>query len=202
MKQNRNYLVTAVEGLNGVGKSTLVSQFVARHSEVPYAYSAPEMYLKHGDFKKYILFDASPVASALYYLAALADTRRQLDRESVAGTHYLFDRSVWSTVAAAYAKDPATYEPLMRTVSALGESLLIPDTVVVLRGSYETCQRRISGKSSGAEFDRDSRIVFERKYELYDRIAADGYDVRFIDTDGKSAAEVLTEFENLRLFSA
>ena len=193
--------VVAVEGLNGVGKSTLVRAYSKRHPEVCSGYSVPEVYLADPALKKYILFRACPIASALYYIGALADSRRKMQKEASSG-RILSDRSIWSTIAAAYAKDPSCLMPLLETVEALKADLVLPDTVVVLKGSYETCQARIGSKKSGAEFDADSRLVFERKYEVYDALKNGGYDVRFIETDGKSPEEVLLEFEALPIWGA
>lgn len=195
MNQKR---IVAVEGLNGVGKSTLVEAYARRHPEVVHAYSTPAIYMADAKLKEYVLFGATPTASALYYLAALADTKRVVDRSD--GRRFLFDRSIWSTLAAAYAKDPALLGPMMETVRILEPNLLIPDVVVVLRARFTTCQARIAGKSSGAEMDRDTELIFNRKYELYDRVKAAGYDVRFIDTDNLGPEEAFAVFEKLDIW--
>ena len=184
--------IVAVEGLNGVGKSSLICRYRQDHPDVPTGYAVPKCYLADRDRMTYMLFEATPAASALYYLAGNADFRREL--EASGAKRFLSDRSVWSTVAAAYAKDPSLLPELLDTVDALQDRLVIPDTVIVLRGSYETCLGRIAAKASGAEFDRDSETVFWRKYELYDLLRESGYDVRDIATDGKSREEVYAEF--------
>ena len=193
--------IVAVEGLNGVGKSTLVQAYSKRHPEVRSGYSVPEVYLADPPLKKHVLFVATPIASALYYISALADSRRKM-LEGASASRVLCDRSIWSTVAAAYAKDPNCLNPLLDAVEALKADLVLPDAVVVLKGSYETCQARIESKKSGAEFDADSRLVFERKYEVYDALKNGGYDVRVIETDGKSPEEVLLVFEALPIWGA
>ena len=193
--------VVAVEGLNGVGKSTLVRAYSKRHPEVCSGYSVPEVYLADPTLKKHILFKASPIASALYYISALVDSRWKM-KEGMPSSRVLCDRSIWSTVAAAYAKDPNCLKSLLETVEALKADLVLPDVVVVLKGSFETCQARIGSKKFGAEFDDDSRLVFARKYEVYDALKEGGCDVRFIETDGKSPEEVLSEFEALPIWEA
>lgn len=192
IKNSVNCQIVAVEGLNGVGKSSLICRYRQDHPEIPTGYAVPKCYPADRDRMTYMLFEATPAASALYYLAGSADFRREL--EANGAKRFLSDRSVWSTVAAAYAKDPLLLPELFDTVDALKDQLVVPDTVVVLRGSYETCLKRIAGKASGAEFDRDTETALRRKYELYDLLRESGYDVRDIATDGKSREEVYAEF--------
>lgn len=192
VKNSLNCRIVAVEGLNGVGKSSLIRRYRQDHPEIPTGYAVPKDYLADKGRMAYMLFDATPMASALYYLAGNADSRRKLEVDGA--KCFLSDRSVWSTVAAAYAKDPSLLPELLDMVEALQNRLVVPDTVVVLRGSYETCLGRIAAKASGAEFDRDLETAFRRKYELYDLLRESGYDVRDIMTDGKSREDVYAEF--------
>ena len=198
IKNSMNCRIVAVEGLNGVGKSSLICRYRQEHPEVPTGYAVSKGYLADRDRMAYMLFEATPTASALYYLAGNADFRRKLEASGV--KRFLSDRSVWSTVAAAYAKDPSLLPELLDTVDDLQDRLVIPDTVIVLCGSYETCLKRIAGKASGAEFDRDTETAFRRKYELYDLLRESGYDVRDIATDGKSREEVYAEFSAQELW--
>lgn len=174
-----------VEGLNGVGKSTVVERYTAEHPDVTCFYPAHPAYLANAAMKKHALFEATPVAGALYYLAALADQRRELEAKGdLAGRKLLSDRSVWSTIAAAYAKDPAVLPQLLDAVAALQGSLLVPQHVVVLKADFETCRSRIESRGKGTEWDRDTRLVFDRKYRFYDLLAEAGHDVTFVDASG------------------
>jgi len=176
-----------VEGLNGVGKSTVVNRYMAEHPDVTCFYPAHPAYLADTAMKEHALFDATPVASALYYLAALADQRRTLESGGgLAGRKFLSDRSVWSTLAAAYSKDPAILPQLLDAVAPLQGSLLIPQRVVVLKADFETCRSRIESRGKGAKWDRDTRLVFDRKYEFYDMLADGGHDLEFVDARGEA----------------
>ena len=198
--ENAGIRVIALEGLNGVGKSTLAKAYAGRHPDIAAGYSASDIFLKDDKLKKYTLFEADPVTSALFYLSANADSCRRLRMNPPVSRRVLLDRSVWSTVAAAYAKDPDILPTLMDVVFSMRRHLVIPDVVVVLKAPYETCQSRIETKKSGAEFDADTRLAFSRKYELYDILKDSGFDVRFLNTDGKAPCEVLSEFESLDLW--
>lgn len=199
VRNTTNCHIVAVEGLNGVGKSSVIYRYRQDHPEIPAGYAVPKGYLADKERMAYMLFKATPTASALYYLAGNADFRREIENNGE--QRFLSDRSVWSTVAAAYAKDPSLLPSLINTVKDLQDRLVIPDTVVVLRAHYDTCRSRIAAKSSGAEFDRDSEEDFRRKYELYDILKSCGYDVRDVQTDGKTRDEVYAEFSALNLWS-
>ena len=174
-----------IEGLNGVGKSTVVNRYLAEHLDVTCFYPAHPAYLADTAMKKHALFEATPIAGALYYLAALADQRRALEANGgLAGRKLLSDRSIWSTIAAAYAKDPAVLPQLLDAVAALQGSLLVPQNVVVLKADFDTCRIRIESRGKGAEWDRDTRLVFDRKYRFYDLLAEAGHGVTFVDASG------------------
>ncbi len=190
-----------VEGLNGVGKSTVVARYMAEHADVTCFYPAHPAYLADTAMKKHALFEATPVAGALYYLAALADQRRELEAAGgLAGHKFLSDRSVWSTLAAAYAKDPACLDALFGVVAAIRDQLLIPQKTIVLKADFETCRSRIESRGKGAEWDRDTRLVFDRKYRFYELLAEAGHDVAFVNASG-TPDQVYAEIEALQLLS-
>ena len=175
----------SVEGLNGVGKSTVVKRYMSAHPDVTCFYPAHSAYLADSAMKAHALFAATPISGALYYFAALGDQRRKLEMAGgIAGRKFLSDRSVWSTLAAAYAKDPMCLPSLFSVVEAIVDQLLIPQKVVVLKADFETCQSRIRARGHGAEWDRDTKLVFDRKYAFYDQLSAVGHNVVFVDASG------------------
>ena len=189
-----------VEGLNGVGKSTVVEHYMAEHPDVTCFYPAHPAYLADTAMKKHALFEATPVAGALYYLAALADQLRELEANGgLAGRKFLSDRSVWSTLAAAYAKEPTCLDALSHVVAAINYQLLVPQKTIVLKADFETCRSRIESRGKGAEWDRDTSIVFDRKYHFYDLLAAAGHDVTFVDASG-TPDQVYAEIAAVQLF--
>ena len=189
-----------VEGLNGVGKSTVVNRYMAEYPDVTCFYPAHPAYLADAALKKHALFEATPVASALYYLAALADQRRELEATGgLAGRKFLSDRSVWSTLAAAYAKEPTCLDALSNVVAAIKEQLLVPQKVIVLKADFETCRSRIESRGKGVEWDRDTRLDFDRKYRFYDLLAAAGHDVTFVEASG-TPDQVYAEITAVQLF--
>ncbi len=188
-----------VEGLNGVGKSTVVERYMAEHRDVTCFYPAHPAYLADTAMKEHALFEAIPIAGAFYYLAALADQRRELEASGgLAGRKFLSDRSVWSTLAAAYAKDPTCLDALFKVVAAIRDQLLIPQKTIVLKADFETCRSRIESRGKGAEWDRDTRLVFDCKYHFYDLLAAAGHDVTFVNASGTSD-QVYAEIAALQL---
>ena len=78
--------------------------------------------------------------------------------------------------------------------------LMIPDYIVVLKASYETCLERIAKKHSGKEFDKDSKELFEKKSEFYSILRKAGYPMLFLETDDYNADEVYAQFQKLDIF--
>ena len=142
-----------------------------------------------------MLFEAAASTSALYYFSGICESYKLLvdcNYPKIA-----LDRSIWSTFAAAYAKNPDIVPGLLRTVDALKSFLVIPDVIVVLLASFETCQQRIIKKNSGKEFDKDSKDIFNRKQEFYKILDNSGYNIRFIDTEHIAAIDVYKEFDRM-----
>ena len=138
----------------------------------------------------------------LMNISDMAADYRKKEAESLKGP-IVTDRSIWSAVAGFYAKDPNSLKSLLNAVEALrADHVVLPDRVVVLQGSYETCQARIGSRVFNAEYNADSRRDFERRNELYGSLKSGGCDIRFISTDGKSPEEVLSEFEALSIWGA
>lgn len=189
----------AVEGPEGVGKSTLVREYSRRHPEVRTVFCVPEVYLVDLCLLTDVSFRSSPAGQMLINISNIAADYRKQESESLAGP-ILTDRSIWSAVAGCYDKAPGSLRALLDAVEALrADHVVLPDRVVVLKGSYETCQARIGSRVLNAEADADLRRAFKRRNELYGALKSCGYDVQFISTDGKSPEEVLSEFEALSI---
>ena len=190
--------IVAIEGLNGVGKTTLVEHVGASFPSIKTSQSTPAIYIKNIEIRSYILFSASQMASALYYLSGITDLTSLLKREP--SRSILLDRSIWSTLAAAYAKDPQIVPMLFSLLSEMQDYLMIPDYIVVLNASYKTCLERIAKKHSGKEFDKDSEEIFDKKKEFYGILKNAGYPMQFIETDDLDPNEVYYRFQKLDLF--
>ena len=188
--QNDVYVI-AVEGCNGTGKTTLCNEYSIRHPEIEYSLCVPDIYQTEKNMKHYMLFQSSALCSALYYLAGAIEIRK-LHNPSI--NKVLFDRSLWSTFAAAYVKDESIMSDLFNCLKSLRNYLLFPNKVIVLEASYETAIFRISNKSTGAEFDKDKLDEYNKKAFFYHLLKDAGYNVSFIDTENKTETEVYNEF--------
>lgn len=190
----------AVEGPEGVGKSTLVREYSRRHPEVRTVFCVPEVYLVDLCLLTDASFRSSPAGQMLINISNIAADYRKKESESLTGP-ILTDRSIWSAVAGFCEKDPGSLGELLDAVEALrADHVVLPDRVVVLTGSYETCRARIGSRVVNAESDADLRRAFKRRNELYGALKNGVCDVRFISTDGKSPEEVLSEFEALSIW--
>lgn len=199
-KSNGGVRVVAVEGLDGVGKSTLARAYCNRHPKVQYVECEPTVYSVDLYLMTDAEFRASPTGRMLMDIGDMAADYRKREDEALLGP-ILTDRSIWSAVAGFYAKDPTSLKSLLDAVEALrADHVVLPDRVVVLTGSYETCQARLRSRVRCGEFSADLRSDFERRNELYEAMKDGDCDVRFISTDGKSPEDVLSEFEALSVW--
>ena len=193
--------VIGIEGLNGVGKTTLTRNIQNNNTNVKCDLCVPELFTKNKEIKSFMLFEAAATTSALYYLSGICEAFHVIKNESY--SNVVLDRSIWSTFAAAYAKRPEFINDLFHAVDALKGYLIIPDKIIVLLASFETCQQRIINKNSGKEFDKDTKEIFEKKQEFYRILEDSGYDIHFIDTETKTPQDVydeLKQLEDINLF--
>ena len=181
--------VYALEGLNGAGKSTVIKSLRSGRSDICTTYCVPGIFMEPKNLKHFVLDHKEPFVSALYYFSGLVAQSSEM--KEIPEDFVILDRSIWSTLAAAYSKDRETFDLVVKMLVLLQDKIRIPDRVIVLRASFETCLERIMTKGEGKEFDNDTRRDFELKSAFYDLLAQSGYPVDFIETDGKSAEEVL-----------
>lgn len=192
--ENGDTLVFSIEGCNGAGKTTLLNNFKQQHSDIECLLCVPEIYQTAKDTKSFMLFKATALCSALYYFGGAVEVRKTHNKNF---TKVLFDRSLWSTFAAAYAKDESIIPELVACLNIIRGHVYIPDMIIVLEASYETCQARSSKKVEGGEFDKDKKEAHEKKADFYHKLSEAGYNVKFIDVNKISPQEVLIKFENI-----
>jgi thymidylate kinase len=129
--------------------------------------------------------DADWLASAMYFLSGVMESGRDVAR--CAAPLAVMDRSLWSTLAVHYAHDPARLQRLLPLIESVADRLKIPDLIVVLEASPETCRSRIA-KKTGEEraFDSaspDTEVFARREREFYHWLARQGLRLTFVDTD-------------------
>lgn len=194
--------VISIEGCNGAGKTTLLNRYEKEHPDTECHLCVPDIYQTAKDMKRFMLFESSQLCSALYYLAGAVEV---YNRHNAEYSKVLFDRSVWSTFAAAYAKDEAIVPILFSTLNAIKQQVFLPNLIVVLDASYQTAKSRSSQKSVGGEFDKDELYAFTKKREFYDILKSAGYPILFLDVNDNNAEEVYLEFlkilENNRILT-
>lgn len=190
----QNVKVLAIEGCNGVGKTTLLNTYSKQHPDTECTLCVPQVYQTAKEMKNFMLYESSALCSALYYLGGAVEVKRMHNPKF---SKVLFDRSVWSTFDAAYAKDKTILQELFECLKAIKEYVFIPNHIIVLEASYTTCKNRIVRKSVGSEFDKDSIEQFVKKKNFYRLLKDSGYPITFIDVDTLSKEEVYQRFENL-----
>lgn len=187
----QNVKVLAIEGCNGVGKTTLLNTYSKLHPDTECTLCVPQVYQTAKDMKHFMLYESSALCSALYYLGGAVEVKRM---HNPTYSKILFDRSVWSTFAAAYTKEESIILELFDCLETIKQYVFIPNHIVVLEASYITCRNRIAKKSAGSEFDKDSYNQFVKKIHFYKMLANSGYPISFIDVNELTEEEVYQKF--------
>lgn len=183
--------VFSIEGCNGAGKTTLLNRYMKDHPDTECRLCVPDIYQTAKDIKQFMLFESTPLCSALYYLGGAVEVCCQHNNNY---SKILYDRSVWSTFAAVYAKDETLLPTLFNCLESIKNKIFLPDYIFVLDATYETCKARSNNKSHGGEFDKDEVLTFNKKRHFYQLLKDAGYPLSFLDVNNKSAEEVYTTF--------
>lgn len=152
------------------------------------------IYQTSKDMKRFMLFESSALCGALYYFAGAVEMRH---KHNIRFNKVLFDRSIWSTFAAAYSKDESILPELFECLQVIKHSILLPDLIVVLDVSYEKAMCRSKKKVVGGEFDNDEQIQFQKKKEFFKHLSKSGYNVLFIDTNNLTVDDVYINFKEI-----
>ena len=133
----------AIEGLDGVGKSTLVNKLAELFSG--HAMSTPGAALR--DIRPTVLeaFAQDELAKALFYAASVSSVGRQALRLAQSGKWVFMDRYWGSTLA--YAKARGVTADLV----ALSRHLIAPDITVLLTLDEPERQRRLHARGATVE---------------------------------------------------
>lgn len=193
----------AIEGGNGVGKTTLIERLRATHPDwtirrgVPDAWMEPQMKMR-------MIRDADWMASAFYFFSGSMELKRELAefiQQQVSPPKICLDRSLWSTLAVHVGHDPKRLVQLMPMLELMGGHVCVPNKTVVLTASPETLRRRVSEK-------KPSERVFDELTQNYDyweqesafyhwlreavaEVGLPQFQVEIVNTDNLSSDEVV-----------
>lgn len=133
----------AVEGLDGIGKSTLVQNLAETFSG--HSMSTPGNSLR--DIRKVVMNDFSDdeLAKALFYAASVSSQGKKARKMAESGEWIFMDRYWDSTIAYAKARGVTAY------LEYLSEILPPPDLTVLLLLDESERQRRLHARGATAE---------------------------------------------------
>lgn len=132
-----------IEGLDGIGKSTVVQQLAAHFSG--HAMSTPGPALRECRPTVLQAFAKDELAKALFYTASVSSQGRQARRLAEAGDWVFMDRYWDSTLAYARARGVSA------DLDALGSALVPPDLTVLLVLDEAERQSRLAARGATAE---------------------------------------------------
>ncbi|WP_172976014.1 AAA family ATPase [Halomonas sp. THAF5a] len=133
----------AIEGLDGVGKSTVVQQLAKHFSGHAMSTPGPELF----DCREAVLqaFAGDELAKALFYTASVSSQGRKAGNLAKRGEWVFMDRYWASTLAYAKARG------VTAELDQLGKSLIQPDLTVLLILDETERQRRLHGRGATVE---------------------------------------------------
>lgn len=138
--------MVVIEGLDGVGKSTLVEALGARLGAV--VLSTPGR--AFGDVRRAAeaAFDGAPLARQLFFAATVLAASERAAHVLAAGDDVVVDRYLLSTLTYAQARGPT-----LELDAVLG-ALTVPDLTVYLRVDEAERRRRIHARAGSTDEDR------------------------------------------------
>jgi thymidylate kinase len=183
-------LIIALEGPNGVGKTTLCARLAASLC-APSCLGTESAWLSRA-FKTRMIRDAEWFASAMFFLSGCFEQVRGLC--SSGASLVIMDRSLWSTLAVHAAERIQRLEAILTMLRPITAEIRVPDLTLVLEASFETCQTRISQKE-GVSRALDALTATEgfhrRECEFYRWLGRQLPTVRFLNVDTLTAVEAL-----------
>ena len=181
--------VVALEGPNGVGKSTLGAA-LADALDVPVCLGIDSAWFSDA-FKIRMIRDADWFASAMFFLSGCFEQMRVL-RESPAPL-VIMDRSIWSTLAVHAAEELQRLEAMLTMLRPIAAGIRVPDFTLVLEASLETCKNRIDHKA-GVSRTLDeltaTQSFHSREHDFYRWLGNQVPTLSFLNVDTLSAAQV------------
>ncbi|WP_223430503.1 dTMP kinase [Pseudomonas sp. GL-B-26] len=133
----------AIEGLDGVGKSTVLNRLAELLSG--HAMSTPGPALRSSRQTILKAFAHDELAKALFYTASVSSEGRQARRLADRGEWVFMDRYWASTLAYAKARGVSA------DLEALGKSLIQPDITILLLLDEQERQKRLHARGATAE---------------------------------------------------
>lgn len=144
----------AIEGLDGVGKSTVIQQLAECFSG--HAMSTPGAALRESRQAMLQAFAEDELAKALFYAASVSSQGKQARHRAERGEWIFMDRYWASTFAYARARGvTADLEPLSK-------SLCQPDMTILLMLDESERQRRLQARGATPEDVETLDPVFRR----------------------------------------
>lgn len=193
MSARRPPLFIVVEGLDGAGKSTAARALAVELAAVELKTPGAELAPLRSEILRCLA--RSPLATTLFYAAAVAAASHEVTEHRAAGRHVVMDRYLLSTCAYGQVVRSSQYPSGL--LDELSSRLVPADLTVYLYASRERRRERILARGHMVEEDRLSfeLEVAERLHAAFGRLAEHRLAGRWlaIDTSACDVAGVVAQ---------
>src|SRR5579872_712549 len=175
-------VVVALEGPNGVGKTTLCRN-LARLLDAPQCLGTDAAWFSES-FKVRMIREADWFASAMFFFSGCFEQMRTLGNRPE--PLVVMDRSLWSTLAVHASDNVQHLEALLTMLQPIAGEVQVPTLTLTLKASFATCQSRIA-KKTGVDRELDqltaSAAFHAREEEFYQWLASQRPEVVPLDAE-------------------
>lgn len=139
----------AIEGPNGVGKSTILNEMIKKYKDSMIVRAVHPLF-EEKNIKSHILASDNWKSSVLYFYSALLEQVQEFDY-SLKEKLIFTDKSIWSTPAVHASFNPKRLNFCFKILNEISGELSFPDLTIYLDASYSLCNERRNYKLDDVE---------------------------------------------------
>ena len=159
--------IIAFEGHNGVGKTTIAKYLGDKYENEGWiqSYGVDNRFIDSELKEVFSCKTEAPwLPSFMYFITGAMEEHRQISKKD---SVYIFERSFWSSLAAQWDQSEEAKQGMYDIIKLGKEFLPIPDLIIILISSYDTCMKRMEiRRKEKSDYDV-TKHSFELERDFY-----------------------------------